>query len=350
MQARVGAFRRTDQSHAVVSGEEVEDRCRQLMLVLLPQRRGRRRSLAQARCSGAVMGCGRFDVVEHGACGRFLRMIGTRRSQSLGRKTLVEEVSLVRELVEDAVARDEQALVHRVHLVEAEEIQVGTECSNVGQAVGRERHTVDDRASTDRARRRGHLGNRVLLADDVRAMREADDSCVVGQEVTKAVDIEQPRRWVDPPFLEGGSRRCGHAPDCARVRFVILIRHDHFVAGAEQLPERLGDHIGIHRRRRTKLHLVGRHAKRLGPAGPAGIHLFACGRRWRVAGVGLDLGVGVVAMQRVDGLAARERAAGVFEEGLALVLRQRERREVRADEFEIERSHDQSLGSRVPRG
>ncbi len=90
-----------------------------------------------------------LDVLEDRPCRRHLGVVGTGRVQALVGHLVVEEVTLVRQLGQQPGAHDHQALMHRVGLVETEQVDVRAERGDVGQAVRGERHAVDDHPGTD---------------------------------------------------------------------------------------------------------------------------------------------------------------------------------------------------------
>jgi hypothetical protein len=117
-----------------------------------------------------------LDVVEHRACRCHLGVVGAGRVQALVGHVVVEEVTLVGQLGEQTGAHHHQPLVHRVRLVEAEEVDVGADRGDVGKAVRSERHAVDDHASPDGVCERRDPGDVVLGADDVRRVRHGDQT------------------------------------------------------------------------------------------------------------------------------------------------------------------------------
>ena len=259
----------------------------------------------------------RDDVVEHRPGGRDLRVVGSGRIQPLVRNIVVEEVALVRQLVEEPVADDHQALVDRVRLVQAEQIHVGIERGDVGQGVRHERDAVDDHPRTDRVRHRGDAGDVVLLPDDVRGVRNRHERRAIVDQRGELVDVEQAGGGVGAPLADRATDPFGGAPDGAGVRLVVLVGDDHDVVRTESGRERLRQHVGVHRGRRAEHDLAGRHPERFGPPFARPVHRVAGRGRRRVLGVRLHLGGGVVVRQGIDGLAAGERPSGVLEERLA---------------------------------
>ena len=209
-------------------------------------------------------------------------------------------------------------------------------CGDVGQAVRGERHAVDDHPGTDRVGQGRDPADVVLLADDVRRMRDRHEPGPLGQQRLEVGDVQQPGVGVGPPLLHRAADAGRSSADRSRVGLVILIGDDHLMTGFEHLGEGVGEYVGVRRRRRPEDHLAWLHPQRLGPPCPRAVHQRSRTRRRLELAVGLDLQVRVVRGQRVDRLAAGEGSPGVLEERLALVDRAGEGGKVRADEVEVE--------------
>ena len=74
---------------------------------------------------------------------------------------------LIGQLVEQAVPDNHQTLMHRIRLVQAEEIDVGVEGSDVRDAVRSERHAVNDHSCANAVGQPSDLGDVVFLTNDV---------------------------------------------------------------------------------------------------------------------------------------------------------------------------------------
>ena len=116
---------------------------------------------------------------------------------------------------------------------------------------------------------------------------------------------------------------------------MVLVGDDHLVARPQDLPERLGQHIGVGRSRRTEVDLVCSNTKGFRPSLLGAIHGPPGFGGRRVRRVGLHLGLGVVVGEGLDRLAAGIRAAGVLEEGPLLQLGQRESRKLGTYEINV---------------
>src|SRR5262252_332601 len=79
---------------------------------------------------------------------RDLRVIGSRRHQSLVDLRCIEVVPLVAQFLDQRLAHDHHALMWSKGLVEREEVDVCTEGVDIRQSVRRERNTIHNGQST----------------------------------------------------------------------------------------------------------------------------------------------------------------------------------------------------------
>ena len=206
-----------------------------------------------------------FDVVEHRARRRDLRMIGPGRVEALVGHAVVEEVALVRQLCHQPGAHDHQALMHRVGLVEAEQVDIGADRSDVGDRVRGERHPVDDHPCTDAVRQLRDARDVVLGSDDVRGVRHGDEPGSFAEHRLEVSDVEQPGVGIDPPLPDRAADAFGRASDRAGVGLVVLVGDDDLVATFEHVGKGVGEHVGVRRRRGAEHHLASFDAERIGP-------------------------------------------------------------------------------------
>ena len=104
----------------------------------------------------------------------------------------LEEVTLVGKAVEYRPAHRHDPLMGTPRLVRREQIDVGAEGSDIGQTVRRSGNPIDDRDHIRGGELRADVGDRVQIANDVRAMRERCQLGAIGNETIERSDIEHP--------------------------------------------------------------------------------------------------------------------------------------------------------------
>ncbi len=249
---------------------------------------------------------------------------------------------LVGQGLQQPAAHRHQALVDRINFIQAKEIDIAAQRSHVRDLVRSMADPIDD---DNRPRRglfdaAGPVGDRVDLADDVRAVRQADQAGLFVQPVKQTLDIQQAALGIHLPFVQAQAARLGHAAHGARVGFVVLVGDDHLAVGWQVVADRLGQDIGIDAGRGAKLHLLGLQTQRDSPAFARLFHQrarFHGGLMWVF---GLHLVVGVVVGQPLDGGRASIGAAGVLKKGLIGQIGLLEGGELRANEVEVKRGHN----------
>jgi hypothetical protein len=137
---------------------------------------------------------------------------------------------------------------------------------------------------------------------------------------------------------------------CVKATTRVLVGDHDLVARLELLAQRLGDDVGVLRRGRTEVQLVGADVQPGGQSCLRRVHLLPGGPGRREVVVRLDLGLPVVTAKPFDGLAAGIGAARVLEVRETGEGRLAEGGKLGADEFQVEFGHGRLPRRPVPLG
>jgi len=205
---------------------------------------------------------------------------------------------------------------------------------DIGQPVRRIADTVTASDCAEVMRHGGNLHDRILLPDDVRAMRETDQLYLVVKNGSKAIQFELAALWIDTPFTDFNPA-IFKPPPRAAVRLMILICDNDRVAGRQGVGKGLRQDIGVLACRRAEAELVDLNIHQRCQTGARLVHLGTAGRARRIAAIGLDLALCIEAMKPVDHLTAGVRPACILKKSLALKRRFGEGRKLCPDKIDI---------------
>ena len=177
-------------------------------------------------------------------------------------------------------------------------------------------------------------GDIVGGADDVGAVREANQPDPVVEQGAQSGRVEQAALRVEPPFAHLDPCGFQTAPG-AGVGLVVLVGDDDGIPGAELFGEGAGEDVGVLRGRGAEGQLIAFHAEGGGQTVAGLVHLFTAETRGVVGAVGLHLALGVEAGQALDHRAAGVGTAGILEEGLAVEHGLLQGWELLADEVDV---------------
>ena len=149
------------------------------------------------------------------------------------------------------------ALVRAVHLVAGEEIDVGAERLEVGQAVRGVGDAVDHGDRADVPRALGDGGDVVDLGDDVGGVREGDEPDLLVEDRIEGVEREARGVAVDAPLADLDAVAREAAP-VAGVGLVVLVGDDDGVARLQPAGEGVAEDVGVGRGRGAEVDPVGR--------------------------------------------------------------------------------------------
>ena len=193
---------------------------------------------------------------------------------------VVDGVALVGELRRELGPDGHDALVGAVHLVAGEEIDVGAERREVGQAVRGVGDAVDGGDGADAPRARGDGGDVVDLGDDVGGMREGDEPDLLVEDGIEGVERQAGGVAVDAPLADLDAVAREAAP-VAGVGLVVLVGDDDGVAGLQPAGEGVAEDVGVGRGRGAEVDPVGGDVESGGDADVGVVHRGLALRRRR---------------------------------------------------------------------
>ena len=275
------------------------------------------RPVRRSGLSAMMMRIDSIDIVRHAGAGRDLGMVGTGRCKPLVADIGIEKMRLVDQPVGKRAPDHHDPLMRAIGLVAGEQVDIRSERADIGQPVRRIADTVTAGDRADVMRHGSDPRDRILLPDDVGAMRETDQLYLVVENGGKAVQFELAALRIDAPFADFHPAIFKPPPRTA-VRLMILICDNHRVAGRQGVGKGLRQDIGVLACRRAEAELVGLDIhQRCQPCARI-IHLGTAGRARRIAAIGLDLALCIEAMEPVDNLTAGVRPARILKKSLPL--------------------------------
>ena len=250
-----------------------------------------------------MMAVERVYIVSHASGGGDLGMIGAGRCEAFGPRTGIEEMSLIGQPVGKRPPNNHHALMRAIGFIAGKQVDIGAKRGDIRQAMGGHADTINAGDGTRRMRHRDNLGDRIFLADNVRAMRKTDEFDRPVQKLCQSSGVELAQLGVDMPFTHLDPAVSKAAPD-AGIGLMILIGDDDRITRAEHRGKSLGQDIGVLACRGAEAQLIRLDIHQRGKAGLRLVHFLTASTRSRKEAIGLDLAFGVKAVQTVDHLSA----------------------------------------------
>ena len=270
-------------------------------------------------------------------------MVGTGRREAFGARVSVEEMPLIGQPVGKRAAHDHHALMRAIGLVAGKQIDISAKRSDIRQTMRGHADTIDAGDSPRRMRHRHDPGDGIFLADNVRAMRKTDQPNRLVQKWRQIIGAELALFSIDMPFAHLDPTVGKTAPDTG-IGLVILISDNDGITRAEHGGKGLRQNIGVLAGRGTEAEFIRLDIHQRGKTGLCLVHFLATCARGRKEAIGLDLALGVEAVQAVDHLTTGIGATSIFKEGLALECGLGKGGKLRAHKVDVEFSHVGSSG------